>query len=157
LRNIMMELRPPGLDELGLLAALKEHINQVARRSEVEVNIAGSEPEPRLAPTDEIALFRIVQEALNNVVKHARATEAALSLRQNGQAVVLSITDNGVGFDTMAKPILGGYGMGTTTMRERAEAIGARLELQSVPGKGTQVTVELNRLPERQTPPKVPG
>jgi signal transduction histidine kinase len=79
-------------------------------------------------------------------------------LRQIGQAVVLSITDNGVGFDTAAKPILGGYGMGTTTMRERAEAIGARLDLQSVPGKGTQVTVELNRPPpERRTPPKVPG
>ena len=144
LRNIMVELRPPGLDELGLLAALKEHVNQVARRSEVAVSIVGAEPQPRLAPTDEIALFRIAQEALNNVVKHARATEASLSLRQNRQAVVLSITDNGMGFDTGRKPIMGGYGMGTTTMRERAEAIGARLQLQSVPGEGTSVTVELN-------------
>ena len=140
----MLFRSPPGLDELGLLAALKEHVNQVARRSEVAVSIVGAEPQPRLAPTDEIALFRIAQEALNNVVKHARATEASLSLRQNRQAVVLSITDNGMGFDTGRKPIMGGYGMGTTTMRERAEAIGARLQLQSVPGEGTSVTVELN-------------
>jgi signal transduction histidine kinase len=144
LRNIMVELRPPGLDELGLLAALKEHVSQVGRRSEVAVSVTGVEPQPRLTPTDEIALFRIVQEALNNIVKHARAGEARVSLRQNAQAVVLSITDNGVGFDTAAKPIMGGYGMGTTTMRERAEAIGARLQLQSAPGQGTRVTVELS-------------
>jgi signal transduction histidine kinase len=153
----MMELRPPGLDELGLLAALKEHVNQVARRSEVAMSVVGSEPQPRLPPTDEIALFRIAQEALNNIVKHARASESLVSLRQNEQAVVLSITDNGVGFDTGAKPIMGGYGMGTTTMRERAEAIGARLQLQSVPGKGTQVMVELNWPPAASRTPQVPG
>jgi PAS domain S-box-containing protein len=158
LRNIMMELRPPGLDELGLLAALTEHVGQVARRSEVAVSISGAEPHPRLAPTEGIALFRIAQEALNNIVKHARASEACVSLRQNSQYVVLSVTDNGVGFDTAAKPIMGGYGMGTTTMRERAEAIGARLELQSVPGEGTQVTVELQwpSLATSPAPPRIP-
>jgi PAS domain S-box-containing protein len=158
LRNIMVELRPPGLDELGLLAALKEHVGQVARRSEVAVSITGTEPQPRLAPTDEIALFRIVQEALNNIVKHARASESQVSLRQNAQSVVLSISDNGVGFDTARKPIMGGYGMGTTTMRERAEAIGAKLQLHSVPGEGTRVTVELAWPPAvSPTPAPMPG
>ena len=144
LRNIMTELRPPGLDELGLLIALREHVSQVARRSELAVSVVGVEPQPRLAPTVEIALFRIVQEALNNIVKHARASEAAVSLVQNGDCVELTVTDNGVGFDTTAKPILGGYGMGTTTMRERAEAIGATLQLRSAPGAGTRITVELS-------------
>jgi signal transduction histidine kinase len=63
----------------------------------------------------------------------------------------MTITDNGVGFDTVAKPILGGYGMGTTTMRERAEGIGATLHLASNPGEGTRITVELSwpvRAPE---------
>lgn len=143
LRNIMTELRPPGLDELGLLAALKEHAAQVARRAEVAVTVSGVEPEPRPGPTEEIALFRIVQEALNNVVKHAQASEVAISLQQRGDTIVLSITDNGIGFDTARKPIMGGYGMGTTTMRERAEAIGARLVLDSAPGGGTRITVEL--------------
>ena len=144
LRNVMTELRPPGLDELGLLAALAEHVSQVGRRSELAVSVTGVEPQPRLTPTEEIALFRIAQEALNNIVKHARAGEAAVSLRQNSHSVELTVTDNGAGFDTTAKPILGGYGMGTTTMRERAEAIGATLQLLSVPGEGTRITVELS-------------
>jgi PAS domain S-box-containing protein len=131
LRNIMTELRPPGLDELGLLAALREHVAQVARRSEIAISVTGVEPQPRLAPTEEIALFRIAQEALNNIVKHSRAGEAGISLRQNSLCVELTVTDNGIGFDTAAKPILGGYGMGTTTMRERAEAIGATFQLLS--------------------------
>jgi PAS domain S-box-containing protein len=156
LRNIMVELRPPGLDELGLLAALKEHASQVARRSGVAVSVAGAEPRPRLAPTDEIALFRIAQEALNNVVKHANAAQSSVSLRQNVHSVVLSVIDDGVGFDTAQTPIMGGYGMGTTTMRERAEAIGARLRLQSAPGHGTQVTVELNWPPSAPPVPSLP-
>ena len=144
LRNIMTELRPPGLDELGLLAALQEHVTQVARRSEITLSVSGVEPQPRLAPTEEIALFRIVQEALNNIVKHSRAAVAAVSLRQHSDRVELTITDDGVGFDTAGKPIMGGYGMGTTTMRERAEAIGATWQLLSSPGEGTRIIVELS-------------
>jgi PAS domain S-box-containing protein len=152
LRNIMVELRPPGLDELGLLAALEEHALQVARRAEVEVRVTGVEPEPRLAPTEEIALFRIAQEALNNVVKHAQASKVSLSLQQTDSAVVLSVADDGVGFDADAAPksVMGGYGMGTSTMRERADAIGAQLTLDSVPGTGTQIIVELSWPPQRQ-------
>jgi len=144
LRNIMVELRPPGLDELGLLAALKEHAGQVARRTEVKVTVSGVEPRPRLASTEEIALFRIAQEALNNIVKHAQASEAVICLQQSATSVVLSITDNGIGFDTGSRPILSGHGMGTSTMRERAEAIGAELTLDSTPGEGTHLSVELN-------------
>jgi signal transduction histidine kinase len=144
LRDIMVELRPAGLDELGLLAALQEHASQVGRRAELAVSVVGVEPRPRLPPTEEIALFRIVQEALNNVVKHAQASECAISLAQSGHAVVLSIVDNGTGFDTGRKPALTGYGMGTTTMRERAETIGARLSLEANPGKGTRITIELS-------------
>jgi len=155
LRNIMMELRPPGLDELGLLAALREHVGQVARRAELAVSVVGVEPQPRLPPTEEIALFRIVQEALNNIVKHAHASEAEVSLGQNSHSVVLIVTDNGVGFDTTAKPIMGGYGMGTTTMRERAEAIGAALQLQSAAGEGTRITVELSWPAQGQTGSRV--
>jgi len=158
LRNIMVELRPPGLDELGLLAALEDHALQVARRAEVAVRVTGVEPKPRLAPTEEIALFRIAQEALNNVVKHAQASEVRLSLAQTDSAVVLSVTDNGVGFDADAgrKSILGGYGMGTSTMRERADAIGAQLTLDSVPGTGTRITVELSWPPQAASPVSTP-
>jgi PAS domain S-box-containing protein len=158
LRDIMTELRPPGLDELGLLAALKEHAVLVARRTGVAVLVSGVEPQPRLGPTEEIALFRIVQEALNNVVKHARATEATITLQRNGAVIVLSIIDNGIGFDAVRKPVMGGYGMGTTTMRERAEAIGAQLMLDSAPEGGTRVTVELSWPPQacEAVPPAPP-
>jgi signal transduction histidine kinase len=144
LRDILGELRPPGLDELGLLAALREHASQVGRRADLALEVAGMEPQPRLPATEEIALFRIAQEALNNVVKHARASECSVHLWQNERAVMLSIVDNGTGFDTARKPVMGGYGMGTTTMRERAEAIGAQLTLEAQPGAGTRVTVELS-------------
>ena len=143
LRNIMVELRPAGLDEFGLLAALNEHAGQVARRTGVKVTVTGVEPQPRLMPTEEIALFRIAQEALNNVVKHAQASEASISLHHNGGSLELVVTDNGIGFDTARRPVMGGYGMGTTTMRERAEAIGAQLSLDSAPGGGTRISLEL--------------
>ena len=154
LRNVLVELRPPGLDELGLLAALTEHVNHVARRSELTVGVSGVEPRPRLAPTDEIALFRIAQEALNNVVKHARANTCNVTLAQDQRSVILQIVDDGVGFDTARRPILGGYGMGTTTMRERAEAIGARLELESAPGHGTRISVTLDWPPAADPAPQ---
>jgi PAS domain S-box-containing protein len=156
LRNIMVELRPPGLDELGLLAALKEHALQVSRRTGVAVEVSGVEPQPRLAPTGEIALFRIVQESLNNVVKHAQASEATISLQQNSNSMVLSIGDNGIGFDTARKPVMGGYGMGTTTMRERADTIGAQLTLESAPGAGTRIIVELSWPPYASAGPPRP-
>ena len=78
LRNIMMELRPPGLDELGLLAALTEHVGQVARRSEVAVSIAGEEPRPRLAPTDGIAL---VSHCAGGAQQHRQARPRQRGLR----------------------------------------------------------------------------
>jgi signal transduction histidine kinase len=119
--------------------------------------VSGVEPQPRLAATEEIALFRIVQEALNNVVKHAQASEATISLQQNRNSVVLSISDNGIGFDTARKPIMGGYGMGTTTMRERADAIGAQLTLDSAAGTGTRIKVELSwSLQAPATPARAP-
>jgi PAS domain S-box-containing protein len=144
LRDIMVELRPAGLDELGLLAALQEHASQVGRRAELRVSVVGVEPRPRLEPTEEIALFRIAQEGLNNVVKHSQASECTISLSQNERAVVMSIVDNGTGFDTGRKLATGGYGMGTTTMRERAEAIGAQFSLEANPGAGTRITIELS-------------
>jgi signal transduction histidine kinase len=117
------------------------------------VQVSGVEPQPRLTPTGEIALFRIVQEALNNVVKHSQASEATISLQQKSKSIVLSISDNGIGFDLTRKPIMGGYGMGTTTMRERADTISAQLTLESAPGAGTRITVELSWPPQASAAP----
>lgn len=144
LRHVMIELRPPGLDELGLLAALKDHAQRVAARSGLGLRLQGREPRPRFPDTIEIALFRIAQEALNNAVKHAGATEIAIALVEDPGQVSLVVEDNGRGMAcTPASDDATAHGMGMTTMRERAEAIGASLRVDSRTGQGTCITVKL--------------
>ncbi|MDE1942761.1 MAG: PAS domain S-box protein [Betaproteobacteria bacterium] len=144
LRHIMVELRPPGIDELGLFAALREHARRVAQRSGCELVAKGQEPVPRLPPATAIALFRIAQEALNNSVKHARATVLEIHCRHEDGKFELQVADNGHGFAPGARRALTGlHGMGMTTMRERAEAIGATLDIRSDAAYGTRIIVTL--------------
>jgi signal transduction histidine kinase len=140
-RDVLTDMRPPGLDELGLLAALREHAEQVAQRSGLALQVHGAEPQPRLPAATEIALFRVVQEALTNIVKHARASAATVSLRTQPGVVTLTVADDGAGFDGEARAMAAGMGM--ASMRERAEAVGARAHVESAPGRGTRVIVEV--------------
>ncbi|MFT3906562.1 MAG: PAS domain S-box protein [Steroidobacteraceae bacterium] len=143
LRDIMVELRPPGLDELGLLAALKEHATRVAQRSGLRLSVTGAQIQPPLSTAVAIALFRIAQEAMNNTVKHGDATALSIELLDDASETRLIIGDDGRGFDTTQRAPPGGGGMGMTTMRERAEACGAQLSVRSLPGQGTQVLVSI--------------
>jgi signal transduction histidine kinase len=140
-RDVLTDMRPPGLDELGLLAALREHADQVAKRSGLALQVHGAEPRPRLPPATEIALFRVVQEALTNIVKHARAGAVTIALRPEPGLVTLTVADDGAGFDGEARAMAAGMGM--ASMRERAEAVGARARIESAPGRGTRVIVEV--------------
>jgi PAS domain S-box-containing protein len=140
-RDVLTDMRPPGLDELGLLAALREHASQVAQRSGLALQVHGAEPRPRLPPAAEIALFRVVQEALTDIVKHARAGAVTISLRPEPGLVTLTVADDGTGFDGAARAMVAGMGM--ASMRERAEAVGARARIESAPGRGTRVIVEV--------------
>jgi PAS domain S-box-containing protein len=142
-RDLMSDLRPPGLDELGLLAALHEHARQVTKRSGLSVTVRGTEVQPRPPASTEITLFRIAQEALVNVIAHARATEIVVTVDSDPDRVVLTVADNGCGFDAAAVPPAGH--LGVLGMRERAEAIGGRLQVESAPGAGTRVIVEAPR------------
>jgi len=139
-RNIMAELRPPGLDDYGLAAALKTHVEMVAQRLGIPVRVRGGDAMPRLAPVAETALYRIAQEALNNIAKHARANNVNIEFFTAAGAVTLTVADDGTGFDTGTLPA-NSYGL--RIMRERAEAVGARLEVDSAPGRGTRVVVNL--------------
>ena len=143
LRDVMLELRPPGLDEFGLIAALGEHAQRVARRAGFKVTVHGTEPQPRLSPTVAIALFRIAQEALNNTVKHARARHVEIRLETGSDSATVTIRDDGMGFDPTARAARGDGGMGMLTMAERAESIGAHCRVHSAPGAGTCVSVTL--------------
>lgn len=144
-RDVLADLRPPGLDELGLAAALTEHARQAAGRGGFSAAVRSAEGMPRLPPAAEIALFRIAQEALTNVARHAHATEVTLALESGRDSVVLTIADNGSGFDPEVPVVEPKASLGLVNMRERAESVGARLRVESAPGQGTRVIVEAPR------------
>jgi PAS domain S-box-containing protein len=143
-QNVMSELRPPMLDDHGLAAALNWYASKFSMRTGISVTVSGSEPDVRPAPQVEIALFRIAQEALNNVAKHARARHVDIVLSHTNEACVMSVRDDGIGFDgvadTSGNPR---HGLGMVTMRERAQAVDGRFEVQALPGRGTQLAVRI--------------
>jgi signal transduction histidine kinase len=145
LRRLMTELRPPVLDERGLEVALRDHVVAFARQTGLDATFEAHLPD-RLTQEVETVLYRIAQEALHNVAKHARGTSVRVRLRDEGSTAVLTVTDDGTGFD-VARPAemvrLGHYGL--AGMRERAAIAGGRLELRSAQGQGTTVVVTLPR------------
>ena len=143
-RNLMVELHPTQLEEYGLAAAIRAHAEPYALRTGIEVQVQADPRFPRLSAKKEIALFRITQEALNNVSKHAAAARVTVSLRCGGNSLRLSIADDGVGFEPkMASHQPTGSGWWLSIMRERAELAGGSFQVASAPGKGTSVAVEL--------------
>ena len=143
LRDIARGLRPPALDDLGLAAALRRLAADAAERSGVRV-------EADLVETDgiganaELVVFRIAQEALNNVERHARATSASLRLRRTAAGIELEVADDGVGFTVPASlDEFGGEGLGLAGMDERSRLVGGSLQVDSTPGRGTNVRVTL--------------
>jgi PAS domain S-box-containing protein len=147
IRNVMGQLRPALLDEYGLLAALREYCGRFSRRFGIEVEVLGDSSGGRLSLASEMAVFRIAQEALNNVAKHAHARRVGVTLTRDGNGSVrMVVSDDGDGFVVGEKPAIGSRrGWGLTTMAERAEAIGGSCSVDSVPGGGTKVTVEVPR------------
>jgi signal transduction histidine kinase len=138
---VMADLRPPLLEEYGLGAALERHVEEFGRRSGIAVSFEDNAREGvrsmRLEPA--VALFRIAQEALNNVAKHAGARNVGVSLSLHGLDAVVTISDDGCGFDPAAPTAAAARRWGMRTMRERAEAAGGRIDVYSTPGKGTSV------------------
>lgn len=141
-RDVMADLRPPVLEDYGLLAALRWYGDIFARRTGLAVVIAGAGNAARLSKVAETALFRVVQEALNNVAKHAGATRIEVTLEHGEQHERLIVQDDGVGFDP-ASERPAGAGWGIISMEERTEAVGGVLQVDSAPGKGTRIVVEV--------------
>jgi PAS domain S-box-containing protein len=136
MRTLLVELRPNALVDVPLPVLLKQLCDSFIGRARlpVQLNVDGQRT---LSPEVQLAFYRITQEALNNIVKHAKATQVIVTLRLDDH-VRLSIVDNGVGFDPAGVPA---DHLGTKIMRERAEAIGAKFSLYSEPGEGTQISV----------------
>jgi signal transduction histidine kinase len=141
-RNVMAGLHPPALDDFGLFAALCAHAESFGARVGMPIVVHGKEFVPRLSPAVETSLFRIAQEALANAAKHAHAKRIEVTLANTPGCAMLTIADDGTGFDT-ARP--GTASWGITIMRERAEAARAALSIESAPGRGTRVVVEAIR------------
>ncbi|MBI5602916.1 MAG: PAS domain S-box protein [Deltaproteobacteria bacterium] len=144
IREVMSDLRPSVLDDFGLLAALYWYGERFKALTGIEINIEGKDFPPRLSPTMESIIFRIAQEALTNVSKHAGADQVDIVLEERPGKVQLTISDNGWGF--LFKGFrLGGEkrGWGLATMKERAAALGGDLAILSEPGKGTRIILQL--------------
>lgn len=139
MRSLIFELHPPKLEKAGLVAALEARIDAVEIRAGLKPQVLVKGEEQRFSPMVEEELFRIVLEALNNVIKHARAQSVLVTL-EYGEELVLSVQDDGKGFDSA----LSTGGVGLRGMRERAKKVGASLSINSDLNKGTTVTVSLS-------------
>ena len=150
-RHLATELRPPSLDDLGLDATLSTYLAEWSERHNVEVDFhSNGLLNQRLPPEIEITIYRIVQEALTNVVKHAEARHVSVILNHRDHQVSAIVEDNGDGFNveaTLNGPA-GERRLGLLGMQERAELVGGRLEIESAPGAGTTIIVRIPISPE---------
>jgi signal transduction histidine kinase len=147
-RQIAHDLRPPQFDQIGLTAALRAMVEKVARTSSLELSGKIESVDGLFSPRDEINLYRIVQEALNNIVKHAGAKMIRVDLRQDIHAVELLVLDDGKGFEC-AKPRAGSEGMGLAGIGERVRLLGGHLTIEARPGAGCKLQIEIPVAGER--------
>jgi two-component system sensor histidine kinase UhpB len=153
MRDLAHDLRPPMLDELGLEASLRWYVEREARRAGLEFDLALSPVEPRPPPAVESTCFRVAQEALTNVIRHAQARRVEVELGIADGALQLVVRDDGRGFDVAdaRRRAIRGESQGLLGMQERVDLAGGDLEMESTPGQGTAVRA---RFP---IPPAAPG
>jgi signal transduction histidine kinase len=144
-RRLAADLRPSALDDLGLIPALEGYIYNYASKTGIHVDFEAHGVEDiRLLYDVEIVLYRVIQESLTNIARHASATEATVTIRREQDRIDLSIRDNGCGFDTANVFNGGDRGLGILGMQERIQLLGGRFECDSAPGAGTRIHVELS-------------
>jgi signal transduction histidine kinase len=139
-RRLAVELRPAVLDDFGLVPALERLTDSFAEQSDIRVDFHSALGETRLPSEVETTLYRVVQESLTNIVKHAGANNVSVSIAPRGSTVAAVIEDDGAGFDQRA---VRGEGVGLLGMRERLSFVDGRLEIESRPGAGTTIVAEV--------------
>lgn len=145
-RDIALLLRPPMLDDLGLVPALEWQAREISRRGDMEVDVQSEHVSEALPDEIKVCVYRLVQEALNNAASHARAKHANVTVAQNTIRITVTVADNGSGFDPARS-----RGMGILGMEERVRRLGGTLNIESASGKGTTVKAELPVQQERAT------
>ncbi len=142
-RALTLQLRPRLLDDLGLRPALEWHANVFKNQTGIDVDLELSLPEKRFGPEMEIAVFRIVQEALTNVARHSGASAAAVTVTTDENALHVEVTDRGCGFD-VEKALARHDSLGLAGAAERVRLAGGRFEMYSKPGQGTRLHAEFD-------------
>lgn len=137
------DLRPAVLDDLGLLAALRSYSREYSERVGIPVHIAAPGSIPRLGADAETALFRVVQEALTNVAKHAAASHVWIDVSRHAERLEVRVRDDGQGFDTGRLDVGRHVGLGLAGIEERVQLLGGNFEVQSRPGDGTSIQVSI--------------
>ena len=140
-RRVALDLRPTILDDLGLGSALEWRIDEFNKSSAVQATLSISGLEQRLPREIELTLYRVGQEALSNVIKHAQAQQVQVTLRRSAASICLEVVDDGIGFEPGLVRTGDRHGMGLVGMRERAGMIGGDLRIKSHPQRGTHILV----------------
>jgi two-component system sensor histidine kinase DegS len=145
IRDFILTLRPMMLDDLGLTPTLKQYIQDFEEKTKLSTNLTMMGHETRLPSYTEVSIFRMVQELLNNVQKHAHANHVQVVLDFQDEMVVVSVEDDGSGFDVeeIQKAIQQRKGLGLHTIQERAEMLGSQVQIDSHIGRGTKVRIEI--------------
>ncbi|MCL4245394.1 MAG: sensor histidine kinase, partial [Candidatus Dadabacteria bacterium] len=144
-KKICAQLRPRVLDELGIVAAIKWQIDVVKSQTNIDFDFKYSEGFSSTDPKIATALFRIFQESLTNIIRHAGATRVSITMNKKNDTIILGIRDNGKGIPESSKLRPGS--MGLLGIRERAHELGGEVRIKGVAGKGTSIRV---RIPDRQ-------
>src|SRR5262245_201700 len=137
MRLLLHQLRPPILEEVGLVGALQHRLDAVEHRVNIKTRLLARGPVDELPLTLEEQLFAIAQEALTNTLRHADATEVIVLLKCEERRLTMSVSDNGLGFDSTEPS----FGLGLKSIQERSEAIGGRLTITSAFHQGTTIMV----------------
>lgn len=141
LRRLTTALRPAALDDLGLVSAIRRYAELYLGNAGVDYEVLDEGPATRLDPALETVLYRVAQEAINNVVRHSQATRTKIEIRVLPSSVAVTVQDNGIGFDSTE--MSSREGVGLQGMAERASLVGGRLLVDSGHGRGTTVRLEV--------------
>lgn len=142
-RRFARGLRPPALDELGLVPAIESHVRMMEEASGVEIDVDAQAIRGLLIPDAELALYRIVQEAISNAVRHANPEHVRVRVSRGAGAVTASVSDDGRGFDVDEVMAGRAAGLGLFGMKERAAYVGGEVEITSAPGQGTRIVATM--------------
>ena len=143
IRLLAHNLRPPALDAVGLSQAMEDLCRKISRQARLKIDFSGSDV-ANLPDYIKISLYRVLQEALTNVMKHAQASVVIINLQDESNKIILTISDNGKGFSkNNLSDELTRKGIGLLGMQERIEALGGKLEVSTQPAKGTTLLIEI--------------